>query len=122
MTRLLLILALALAPPAFAQSVEDRIIAELVQDGYTQIRRSRTFLGRIRIVAVGNGHEREIVFNPANGLILRDYRSDGTAADDARSSGQGGGSGQTSGAGGGNDDDDDDGDDDNGGNGGDDDD
>lgn len=117
-----------------AQSVQDQIIAQLQQQGFTQIEVSRTWLGRVRIVSLRDDLQRELVFNPQTGEILRDFwqtiNGDGLASprivDPFRDSGSGGG--QSSGGGssegggssggdsgsGGDDDDDDDGDDDDG--------
>lgn len=74
--RLLVVLVLAFAPPpalADAASVRDRIISELREDGYSEIRTSRTLLGRLRFLATRADARREIVVNPNTGLILRDY-------------------------------------------------
>ncbi len=68
------ILALVLtASSANAQSAQDRIVQQLQDQGFDQITISRTFLGRIRIEAYSDTHERELVFNPNTGNILRDY-------------------------------------------------
>ena len=109
--RLLLILALALAaPPALADavSVRDHIINELKEDGYQEIRISRTLLGRLRFVASKTDTRREIILNPNSGVILRDYiqflRGSDEDDDDRDDSG---GSGENSAhSGGGSDDDD----------------
>ena len=74
--RILFILVLAFAPaPALADAagVRDRIVAQLRDDGYSEIRMSRTLLGRMRFVATRADAEREIVVNPNTGVILRDY-------------------------------------------------
>lgn len=74
--RLLLVLALALAPVqalANRDVIRDRIVAELREDGYREIRISRTLLGRMRFVASKHDARREIVVNPRTGEILRDY-------------------------------------------------
>ena len=103
---------LALAPPAFAQSTQDRIVSELAREGFSEIRISRTLLGRTRIVGVADDKRREIVFNPATGVILRDYRSgeisddgggrssagNGAAGDDGGGSENSGGSGDNGGS------------------------
>ena len=80
---LLLILCLAVMPPAaVAQTqvpaVARSVIADLQAQGYGEIEITRTFLGRLRIVAEGPLGEREIVLNPRTGVILRDtfYRED----------------------------------------------
>ena len=62
------------AGAAMAQSLEEQLAAELAAEGYTKITISRTLLGRTRIEATGgpNDREREIIFNPRTGLVLRD--------------------------------------------------
>ena len=64
-----------LATPAVAQpaSVADQIITMLRDQGYTEIRISRTWLGRVRILAVSDQYWREIIISPRTGEILRDY-------------------------------------------------
>lgn len=69
---LILSLVLALATPSMAQSLEERVISSLERDGYQRIVRTRTLLGRIRIVALRAGHIREVVINPSTSEILRD--------------------------------------------------
>lgn len=66
-------LVVGLAMPVAAQTVQDALIAQLTAQGYSEIEVSRTFLGRVRIEAYGNGIEREIILNPSSGEILRDY-------------------------------------------------
>ena len=74
---------LVLPHGAVAQDAQTRVIQRLQRDGYRNIRVSRTFLGRIRIVARGVPGEREIILNPSTGAILRDVlRQSGS---DARS-------------------------------------
>ena len=81
--------------PVWAQSGVDDIVQHLRAQGYTQITRQRTLLGRIRVTATGGGREREIVLNPSTGAVLRDYTRDnadpGGAVQPRRS--QGGGQG-----------------------------
>ena len=69
----MLIGLLSWAAPAQAQTVQDRIVTQLTAEGFSDIRVSRTWLGRVRIVAEEDGTRREVVINPANGLILRDF-------------------------------------------------
>ena len=66
-------LALCLALPALAQGIEEEIVAQLRAQGYEEFEVERTLLGRLRIVAIGQGLRREIVIQPATGAILRDY-------------------------------------------------
>ena len=75
LTRLILILALSVAPThamSDGHSVRDRIVRELREDGYSEIRISRTFLGRTRFVARSDDRRREIVVT-RTGVVLRDY-------------------------------------------------
>lgn len=69
------VLAVGLAAGgAVAQSPADSIVKQLQQQGYVEFTVSWTLLGRIHVVAVAlDGSQREIVFNPATGEILRDY-------------------------------------------------
>ena len=64
--------ALTIASPAFAQTAKDQIVSALTRDGYTRIEESRTLLGRTRLVATDGSREREIVFSPRTGVIMRD--------------------------------------------------
>lgn len=72
---------LAAGLPAVAASVSDDIVAQLVKQGFTDIKVETTWLGRIRILAQRNGGIREIVVNPRTGEILRDLwtAADGTS-------------------------------------------
>ena len=113
-----LVLFAAVAAPAAAETVgdqvQDRIIAQLTSQGFTHIRVSTTFLGRVRIYATSPDFVREIIVNPRTGEILRDYWDD----EDDHGGGlvSPSGTGGFGGAGSGSDDDrdDDDGDDDDG--------
>ena len=102
-------LALAMVAPAAASpdEVRARIVAELREEGYSEIRVSRTLLGRMRFLAETGDRQREIVVNPATGLILRDYIRFVRSRDGSSSGSSSGGSSGTGG-----DDDDDDSDDD----------
>ncbi|MBP0481367.1 hypothetical protein [Sagittula salina] len=69
---------------ASAQSALDTVVDQLETQRYEEIEIRRTFLGRIRINATGQGRAREIVINPSTGAILRDYTStDRPATDDS---------------------------------------
>ena len=57
---------------ALAQGFEAGIIDQLRRDGYDDITMNTTFLGRVRLVALGEKGQREIVLNPRTGEILRD--------------------------------------------------
>lgn len=94
-----------------AGPVEDSIVRQLREQGFSQIDVRRTLLGRSRIVARSSDLYREIVVNPVTGEILRDFWR--------QRSGEGGGTsivnpgnpGGSIWSGGGRDDDDDDDDD-----------
>ncbi len=62
-----------LASPVLADGRVDAITQQLAAQGYDQIKVSKTFLGRVRVEAQRQGLEREIIFNPRTGEILRDY-------------------------------------------------
>ena len=83
MKHLLMALLLAMPGLAAAQSVQDQIVSQLTAQGFTRIEISRTLLGRVKIEARSARLERELVFNPVTGEILRDYwedRDDGGSA------------------------------------------
>ncbi len=75
--RLLIVLFLAAFLPgdAVAQTITVRefYVRELREDGYDSIRISRTFLGRLRFTGSQPGRRREIIVNPSNGAVLRDF-------------------------------------------------
>lgn len=73
--------------PVFAGSYSDDVVAQLKRRGFNRITVGRTFLGRIRIVAVGNGGRREIILNPKTGEILRDLWTANSFGSDGASSG-----------------------------------
>jgi hypothetical protein len=63
---------------AVAQSPADAVVQQLRAQGYVEFAVSRTLLGRVRVMAVApDGSQREIVFNPTTGEILRDYSEPG---------------------------------------------
>ena len=92
--------ALAAAPGmAVAQhsSAYEQISGQLQSQGFTITSVEKTWLGRVRIVARSAVYDREVVFVPATGEILRDYwvpraGAQGTAGGKAGSSGASGGS------------------------------
>ena len=114
MLRLIVVIcSLALSTPAAHADVEgvrNGIVLILREDGYSEIRISRTLLGRMRFVATRPDARREIVVNPNSGVVLRDYVRFFEVLEGSSS-----GSGQSSNGGGGEEeyDDDDDEDDDN---------
>lgn len=58
---------------AWAQSIEDRLLAALQAQGFVILEKGMTFFGRLRILAINDTTQREIVINPETGEILRDY-------------------------------------------------
>jgi hypothetical protein len=105
-------LAAALAAgPAFA--IDDpatrSVVRQLERQGFTVTSVSRTLLGRVRVVAERGDVVREIVFDPRNGAILRDYTTTRSGERRIGPSPEGDGA---AGAGSGGEDDDDDDDDD----------
>jgi hypothetical protein len=52
-------------------------VQQLLLDGYEEIEVSQTWLGRVRIQAEKGDLEREIIFNPQTGEVLRDYSHGG---------------------------------------------
>lgn len=100
-----LMAAASLGLPAWAGYADD-VVAQLTLQGYQDITMTRTWLGRVRILAFRDGGTREIVLNPRTGEILRDLWTamDGSTrtvsiVDDVRSGGGGSGSGKGSGSG-----------------------
>lgn len=61
------------ASSAIAQEAADEIVARLRAEGYEVREVEQTLLGRIRIEAVRDGQQREVVVDQATGEILRDY-------------------------------------------------
>ncbi len=70
-----LALAGTLPGQVFASELEDFLVRELKIQGFSNITVSRTWLGRVRIVATSDRFKREIIANPRTGEILRDYWS-----------------------------------------------
>ncbi|NNJ69216.1 MAG: hypothetical protein HKP54_14400 [Boseongicola sp.] len=74
--RLILIVLLTFAAaPAVANenTLRDHYVTVLQDEGYEEIRITRTLLGRLRFVALSPRYRREIVVNPITGVVLRDY-------------------------------------------------
>ncbi len=65
-----------MALPAHANTLLQRIEAQLRAQGFTHITAATTFFGSTRIDAASPTQRREIVFNPSTGEIVRDYWSD----------------------------------------------
>jgi len=66
------VLAMLTAAPALAGVVESAV-SQLQGQGYSNIRVTKTMLGRTKIVAIRNGATREIVMGSRSGVILRDF-------------------------------------------------
>lgn len=58
---------------ALADSVSDKVFANLKAQGYLVVQQDRTWLGRIWVLARSKTVQREVVFDPTTGEILRDY-------------------------------------------------
>lgn len=58
---------------AFADSISDQVVANLQAQGFEVVQMDRTWLGRMWILARSETVQREVVFNPGTGEILRDY-------------------------------------------------
>ena len=108
--------ALFAAGPAIAQddAATRSVIRQLEAQGFAVSSVRRTLLGRVRILSRRGDLQREIVLDPRNGVILRDYTagSGGDPSIGGSSETGGGDRGQTSGGDGEDDDDDNDNDDD----------
>lgn len=90
-------MTLSATAEAMAQSAQASVLRQLRAQGYRNIVVTRTLLGRLRFVAERNGVRREIILNPQNGAILRDYSQviggEGPGPIIAGGGGAGGGSG-----------------------------
>lgn len=71
---ILVVLLTASAAPAFsgAATPVETVSAQLADQGYQVETVSKTFWGRVKIVAVKDDREREVIVNPKTGEILRD--------------------------------------------------
>lgn len=65
-------LMLTASAPAMAETIEDSLVRQLRDQGFSEFEVTRTLLGRIQIIAISDELRREIVVNPATGEILRD--------------------------------------------------
>ena len=76
--------AIAAGTPALAQDdrVTRGVVRQLEQQGFDVETVSRTLLGRVRILARRGDKGRELVFDPRNGTILRDFIFDDDDDDD----------------------------------------
>ena len=86
--------AVTMAFPAAARDVESELAARLRREGFSIVSRKRTLLGRVRVLAAKGKLQREVVFDPTSGEILRDYVND--AGDIRVASREGGGTGTAS--------------------------
>ena len=69
------ITAVLLLYPAMgaAQAREADLIKQMETNGYVLVDRSKSWLGRVVLDFENQTAEREIIFSPVNGEILRDY-------------------------------------------------
>jgi hypothetical protein len=70
--------AVLAASPAMAQddAATRSVIRQLERQGFEIISVRRTLLGRVRVLSRRGNLQREIVLDPRNGAILRDYTVD----------------------------------------------
>lgn len=87
------------------QTPQAQILSQLTAQGFEIERMSRTLLGRVRVVSSNGRLERETVFNPRTGHVLRDIwrtiSDDGDEVAGLLSPPGEGGEGESSGSGGG---------------------
>ena len=85
MTPRMIALSAALActiSPAWGSDLVASVTRQLLKQGYSDISTSQTWLGRTRIIAIGDDSRREIIVNPRTGEILRDFWQDLDDSDD----------------------------------------
>ena len=85
MTPRMIALSAALActiSPAWGSDLVTSVTRQLLKQGYSDISTSQTWLGRTRIIAIGDDSRREIIVNPRTGEILRDFWQDLNDSDD----------------------------------------
>jgi len=63
----------AAATAGLAQSTEEQVIQNLRETGFTLVERKTSWLGRVILEFESETLEREIILNPVNGEIVRDY-------------------------------------------------
>ena len=64
--------SLCVAAGALAET-QDEIVAQMQKQGFKSIEVSTTWLRRVRIVGEGQPGAREVVLDPRNGEVLRDF-------------------------------------------------
>ena len=69
-----MIAGLMMSSALFAGTMETDLVGQLRAQGYSGIRVTHTWLGRVRIDARLDMFRREIILNPNTGEILRDYQ------------------------------------------------
>ena len=74
MHKILVVLLLFLSSTACAMTPEEELIAQVESQGFILVERESTWLGRVSLEFISDTHEREIILNPNNGAILRDYK------------------------------------------------
>ena len=78
----LLALLVPLGSQAHAGAAQDRIIAQLRDQGFDEITVTHTLLGRVRIVAQEDDTLREIILNPSTGAYWTELDDDDDDDDD----------------------------------------
>ena len=67
--------ALVCSASASLAETQDEVVAQMKAEGYNSIDVSTTWLRRVRIVGEGAPGSREVVIDPRNGEVLRDFSS-----------------------------------------------
>lgn len=74
MKRILVAVALLVfGAKADADTISDQVVKNLRAQGFEVVQMDRTWLGRMWILARNDTTQRDVVFNPATGEVLRDY-------------------------------------------------
>ena len=70
---MILVLTLLVAHPALSQTKEAQLLEQLHAQGYVLVEKSTSWLGRIIFDLENETHDREVIFNPVNGTVMREF-------------------------------------------------
>ncbi|PYF09455.1 hypothetical protein C8J30_10827 [Rhodobacter viridis] len=73
--------AVVCSASASLAETQDEIVSQMQAEGYSSIEVSTTWLNRVRIVGEGMPGAREVVIDPRNGEVLRDFTDPTPPAD-----------------------------------------